>query len=57
MLGSNLGESGNGYIHIILFSVMVTKDVLIIAPYACAIFLAVCLVWLMAVKVMARKIV
>ncbi|MES2608325.1 MAG: Npt1/Npt2 family nucleotide transporter [Pseudomonadota bacterium] len=56
VLGSNLGESGSGYIHIILFSVMVTKDVLIIAPYACAIFLAVCLVWLMAVKVMADKI-
>jgi AAA family ATP:ADP antiporter len=56
VLGSNLGESGSGYIHIILFGILATKDVLIVAPYACAIFLAVCVVWLMAVRVMSRKI-
>jgi AAA family ATP:ADP antiporter len=55
VLGSNLGESGSGYIHIVLFGILATKDVLVIAPYACGIFLTMCLVWLMAVKVMAKK--
>ncbi len=57
VLGINLGESGSGYIHIILFGILATKDALAVALYACGIFLAMCMVWLMAVKVMARKIV
>ena len=57
VLGSNLGESTSGYIHIILFGILATKDVLAAAPYACAIFLALCVVWLMAVKVMSNKMV
>ncbi|MES2252399.1 MAG: Npt1/Npt2 family nucleotide transporter [Pseudomonadota bacterium] len=56
VLGSNFGESSSGYVHIILFSIMATKDVLSIAPYACGVFLALCTVWLTAVKVMSRKI-
>ncbi len=56
VLGSNFGESSSGYIHIILFAVMTTKDVLVIAPYACCIFLMMCMIWLAAVKRMAKKI-
>lgn len=55
VLGSNFGESGSGYIHIVLFGMLATKDVLAVAPYACAIFLALCVVWMMAVKMMSRK--
>lgn len=57
VLGSNFGESSSGYIHIILFSVMATKDVLLIAPYAFGIFLTICMVWILAVRAMSRKIV
>lgn len=56
VLGSNLGESSSGYIHIILFAALATKDVLSVAPYACGIFLAVSVVWLIAVKKMSLKI-
>ena len=56
VLGSNFGESSSGYIHIILFGIMTTKDVLVIAPYACSIFLMMCVIWLSAVKMMAKKI-
>lgn len=57
VLGSNFGESSSGYIHMILFGIFATKDVFLIAPYACGIFVTVCVVWLMAVKRMAQKMV
>lgn len=57
VLGSNFGESSSGYIHLALFALFATKDVFIIAPYACGIFLAVCVMWLVAVNLMSRKIV
>ena len=56
VLGSNIGEASSGYIQIILFKIIATKDAVILAPYACVVFVVFCFTWLCAVKIMARKV-
>ena len=56
VLGSNIGEASSGYIQIILFTIIATKDAVILAPYACVVFVVFCFTWLCAVKIMARKV-
>lgn len=55
VIGGRAGKAGGAFTQSTLLILFATKDVVAIAPQAFAVFLVVCGLWLLAVKVLARK--
>jgi len=56
VIGGRAGKAGGAFTQSTLLILFATKDVVAIAPQAFVVFAAVCGMWLVAVKVLSRKV-
>jgi len=56
VIGGRLGKAAGGWAQMFLFTVFMTKDVVAIAPAAFGAFVLVATGWLLAVKVLSKKV-
>ncbi len=56
VIGGRAGKAGGSLVQNVLFLILATKDVVVVAPYAFLIFLVVCGLWLLAVKGLSKRV-
>lgn len=56
VIGGRAGKAGGAFVQSMLLTVMVTKDVIVIAPIAFMVFAAVALLWVFAVKGLSGRV-
>ncbi|MBN8827287.1 MAG: NTP/NDP exchange transporter [Sphingobacteriia bacterium] len=56
VLGGRIGKAGGAFVQQAMFIALATKDVIAIAPYTFGIFAIVCVMWLVAVKALSKRV-
>ena len=56
VIGGRAGKAGGAFTQSTLLILFATKDVIAIAPQAFAVFAVVCVLWVLAVKMLSRKV-
>ena len=55
VIGGRAGKAGGAFVQSMMAIAFATKDVVVMAPFAFAIFAVVMVMWLFAVKVLSKK--
>ena len=56
VIGGRAGKAGGAFTQSTLLMLFATKDIASIAPQAFVVFIVVCCLWFLAVKVLSRKV-
>jgi AAA family ATP:ADP antiporter len=56
VIGGRAGKAGGAFVQNMLFIAFATKDAVLIAPQAFAVFSVVCLLWFFSVKYLSKKV-
>ncbi len=56
VIGGRAGKAGGAFVQNMLLIAFATKDVVLIAPYAFVVFVVICLLWLIAVKSLSKRV-
>ena len=56
VIGGRAGKAGGAWVQSMLFIVFATKDAALIAPQAFGVFAVVCVLWMIAVKGLSKKV-